>query len=278
MRAVDFIENNLSLLSSNIDFEGLVKDYIVENPLEDYQDEVEYIDEQLRELSYRMNIYGLSNLISPEDGNSILVINKDDKFNVKKYLHRFLSFKSLTGGESANADGSAELFEKISANAVKNFLGEGAKIQMVGEGRENLTEKRLIEIIEGLREKEGVFHNLPKQAKDDGVDFIVYKKIDNRDVGNIIILGQACVGKYYDRKKPIYERWKDEYITYAIKPPTTLLSIVYFLDTRKLRKVHSEFGNSIVFDRGRIMKYYNSNDEEINDRLINFVNQNISED
>jgi len=281
MEEMDIIENNISLLKTSIEFEDVIKDCLSEKFPDGEISEMDmlgYRRDKLNQLQYRFsNIYNLD-ILSPENGFSILNIDDSEDFKIKRYLHRFLSYKSLTGGEGANSDGSAELFELISANAVKNYLGNGAETIMVGEGSKALTETRLEDIVGILREKGGVFHNLPKKAKDDGVDFIVYKTFDARYVGNIIILGQACVGKHYNNKKPIRDRWKTEYITYSVKPPITLLSVVYYLDETNLRKVHSEFDNAIVFDRGRIMKYYDTTDVDLNDKIIDFVNKEISEE
>ncbi|MCK0144035.1 hypothetical protein MWU78_00045 [Arenibacter sp. F26102] len=277
---IDVIENRISLLDSIIVFEDIIDEYLSETYTDEEIQEMDILSfrkRQLDSLQYRFaELYNL-NVLSPQNGFSILQVKDNVDLNIKKYIHRFLSYKSVTGGSNANADGSAELFEDISANAVKNFLGDGSKVIMVGEGRSNLTIERLNEISNLIVEKPGVYHNLPGRAKDDGVDFIVYKPLDIRNTGNLIILGQACVGKHFEEKKVIHQRWQDEYITFAIKPPTTLLSVVYFLESDKLRSVHSEFGNSIVFDRGRILKFYDISDDLLNTRIIDFVIANIND-
>lgn len=275
MGEIDKIENKISLLDPTIDFQEVIDSYLSETLPEEEIEEIDILEfrkNQVFSLQYRFGeMYNLS-ILTPENGFSTLNVLDDDSINVKKYLHRFLIYKTITGGKEANTDGSAELFEYISANAVKNFLGKGAKVIMVGEGRDNLTEERLTSIINDLREKPGRYYNLPNRAKDDGVDFIAYKPLDGRDVGNLVVLGQACVGKYFNEKKAIHQRWEDEYITYAIKPPTTLLSVVHYLESDQLRKVHSEFRNSLVFDRARIIKYYDPSDDDLNGRIVDFVN------
>jgi hypothetical protein len=278
MGELDYFENNISLLGATIEFEELVDIFLSENyPESDIEgiDKLGFRRDKLFQLQYRFsNFYDLD-IFVPENGYSLINIIKDDIINPKKYLHRFLSYKTLTGGDNANNDGSAKLFEDISANAVKNFLGEGAKSIMVGEGRENLTFGKLDQISVDLKENKGVYNNLPPMAKDDGVDFIVYKPLDDRNVGNLLILGQACIGKNFNQKKPIKSRWRCEYINYAVKPPLTLLSIVSFVESIELRKIHSEFDDAIIFDRGRILKYFDSSDVELNERIINFVENNI---
>lgn len=280
MDEIDIIENNISLLDSSIKFDDIINNYLSENFSYNEireMDLLEFRKDKIRQLQFRFaNIYKMD-ILSPEDGYSILNVDDREGFNIKKYLHRFLSFKSLTGGAGANADGSAELFEYISANAVKNYLGKGARTIMVGEGKKALTKVRLKEIVDILNEREGRDYNLPEKAKDDGVDFIVYKPLDTRNIGNIIILGQACVGKHYNNKKPIYDRWKNEYIIYYVRPPVVLLSVVYYLNESDLRKVHSDFFNAIVFDRGRIMNFYDTSDDNLNKRIIKFVNKKINE-
>jgi hypothetical protein len=281
MNEIDIIESNISLLKTSIDFEEIIDDCLSEIFSESEISEMDllgYRRDKISQLQYRFsNIYNLD-ILTPENGFSILNIDESENYKIKKYLHRFLSYKSITGGECANSDGSARLFELISANAVKNYLGSGAETIMVGEGKEALTKERLKEITDILNERDGLTHNLPKMAKDDGVDFIVYKNLDIRNVGNIIILGQACVGRHYKNKKTIRDRWKDEYIGYSIKPPLTLLSIVYYLDESNLKRVHSDFNNSIIFDKGRIIKYYNTADVILNDEIISFVDREISDE
>lgn len=277
---IDIIENRISLLDSFIVFEEIIDEYLSETHTDEEIQEIDILSfrkRQLDSLQYRFaELYNL-NVLTAENGFSVLKVEDNQDLNIKKYIHRFLSYKSVTGGKNANVDGSAELFEDISANAVRNFLGDGSKVIMVGEGRSNLTIERLSEISKLIVEKPGVYHNLPNRAKDDGVDFIVYKPFDKRNTGNLIILGQACVGKHFEDKKVIHQRWQDEYITFAIKPPTTLLSVVYFLESDRLRAVHSEFGNSIIFDRGRILKFYDISDETLNNRIMDFVIANIND-
>lgn len=281
MDEIDIIENNISLLEPSIEFEDVINNYLSEKLSEAEISKLDLLGfrrDKISQLQYRFsNIYNLD-ILSPENGYSVLNVGDNKAFKIKKYLHRFLSFKSLTGGAGANADGSAELFELISANAVKNYLGDDSKIVMVGEGNEALTKVRLKEIVDILQEREGRDYNLPDKAKDDGVDFIVYKPLDARNVGNIIILGQACVGKHYNNKKPIQDRWKREYIIYYVNPPIALLSVVYYLNESNLRKVHSDFNNAIVFDRGRIMKNYDTSDNDLNNRIIDFVDEKINEE
>ncbi len=280
MTKIDFIESRLSILKPSISFEEIIDEYLSEQYSEEEintMDIVEFRRNTVNELNNRFSdIYNLD-ILKPENGFTILNIEDTENVKVRKYLHKFLVSKSNTGGEGASSDGSAELFEKISANAVKNYLGEGASIIMVGEGRQQLRVSVLKEITEKLNEKTGVYHDLPTRAKDDGVDFIIYKALDKRDIGNLIILGQATVGKHFNDKKPINDRWLKQYISFSVQPPTTLLSIVTYLESDKLRRVHSDFCYSIVFDRGRIIKYFDTTDENLNTEIIAFV-KNITDE
>lgn len=276
MNDINNIENRLSLFKESIAIEDLVDEYLCEESL-DYNPN-EFRASIANSIIERFtDIYNL-NIISTENGNSTFVISTDQNIKAKKYLHRFLTYKNITGGEGANSDGSVALFERISANAVRYYLGANAKIILVGECGECLTEKVLREISIELNEKSGTFDDLPVRAKDDGVDFISYKPFDNRNIGSIVILGQACVGKHAIDKKPIKDRWKVDYIKYAIRPPLTLLSVVEYLDAGKLKSVHSDFNGAIVFDRGRIMRYYDSSDSTLNADIQSWVITNITED
>ena len=279
MEVIDIIENKIHLHKSLIDFEQIVDEYLSEHDESENEDKLAFRKSKFAELFCRVSkIYCMDISLTSEDGYSIINIEDANDVNVKRYLHRFLSYKCLIGGTNAKQDGSAELFEEISANAVTNYLGLGAKSIMIGEGRKSLTKEVLEKITDELNEKYGIYCNLPDKAKDDGVDFIVYKPVDDRNIGNIIILGQACVGKHYLEKKPINKRWQGEYIKYAVGPPVTLISVVNYLEENNLRKVHSEFGDSLVFDKGRILKYFDISDDVLNRKIIKFINNIIDDE
>lgn len=275
MDEIDVIENKISILDNQIEFEEIINIFLSDKYSEDEIQEMDVLGfrkEKGSQINKRFsNIYQLD-ILTPENAYSVFNVKDGIDFNVKKHLHRFLSHKSLTGGTGSIADGSAELFEYISANAVKNYLGTGSKTIMVGEGKSRLTDVRLNEIVKELYERAGSFDNLPERAQDDGVDFIAYKPIDERNIGSTIVLGQACVGKHAEAKKEIKKRWITEYMNYYIGPPSTLLSVVYYLDETNLKRVHSEFGDAIVFDKGRIMQYYKPGDDIVLDqKIINFI-------
>ncbi len=276
MKSINEIELEISLLENEIDFNFIIDDYLHENYADD---EIEVRRLMFNELNNRFEqIYKFHNLIQPTNGYSEILVDHGEAFEAQKNLHFFLCKKEKQGGTNASSDGSAELFEKISLNAVANFLEVSREdCLIIGEGRTNLTEQALDDIVDKLKERKGHYNNLPAKAKDDGVDFIVYKPIDTRNVGNLVILGQACVGKSYTSKKPIKERWLNEYIDFPIHP-LTLLSIVNFKDKDELKKLHSEFHRAIIFDRGRILQYFDYNDMPLNEEIKNYIQSNLLDD
>lgn len=276
MTDVDALENKLSLLNDSIEFEDIVDDFLCSSGIDNTSPDEFRANAAVTIIKRFRDIYNLD-VISSENGHSTLVISTDQTTKAKKYLHRFLTYKNETGGEGASSDGSAALFERISANAVRNYLGGDAKNILVGEGGSRLTEDVLKDITTKLNEAPGVFSNLPERAQDDGVDFITYKPFDGRNTGNIVVLGQACVGRNATNKKPIKKRWKNDYIKFAVHPPLTLLSVVEYMDTEKLKAVHSEFDGAIVFDRGRIMKYFDSSDTKLNTDISDWVETHIND-
>ncbi len=168
MGEIDSIENKLFLTKDSIDFKEVVDEFLGENPPEEEIDKLEFRKAKTDALLYRFKtIYGLD-ILEPQDGCSVFNVKKEDEYLIKRCLHRFLVHKSKRGGTGASSDGSGKLFEEISANAVKNFLGENAKSILTGEAGDNLSPEFLKKITTTLQEKEGVYHNLPPQAKDDG--------------------------------------------------------------------------------------------------------------
>ncbi|MCT4599462.1 MAG: hypothetical protein N4A32_00990 [Marinifilaceae bacterium] len=277
IKVIEYIDCNLNLIRSNINFKDLVDESVsscisIENEnLDEY--DVRYREECFNAINNRFKKDYELDIFSIEDGYTKLSI-QDGEIE-KKNLHKFLVYHSFNGGENAKSNGAGSLFERISANSVKNFLGKNSKYILVGEDGRNLNKEALEDYAKELSEKFGHCNNLPTKAQDDGVDFIVYKPIDRRNVGNIIVLGQACVGKNFKRKKQIHKRWLNEYINFAITP-LCLLSTVQYLENDDLRNIHSEFGSAIIFDRLRIIKYYNIEDESLNEDICNFVENFIN--
>lgn len=286
MTIIDYIENRINLTEETIDVNSLIDDYLNEA---DYDDNTDYMnlsnnyDDVKTENNHETRLYIAEKLlyrfkeiykmdvISFDNGFTTIIVNQKSLYQNKIVVHRFLTVKSIEGGSHSNVDGSDKLFEKISALSAKSFIGYDSKIIYTGQGTGRLTQDRLSNICNEMKEPKGIFDNLPSEAKDDGVDFIIFKEIDSRNLGNIILLGQSFSGKNIKNKKVQNQRWLKEYILYHVKSIHCALFIVHYFETCSLKRAQSDFENTFVFDRGRILRYYPDTDEltsEILDYLI----------
>ena len=277
------IEYELSLFEYSINFEELLEKILAEDPdnpdnpnnPDNHNKNVSLSEKRISyfdALQYRFkDIYDLD-ILNFDNGDARLTINQEEKFTIKKYLHKFLLHFDNNGATGVQPEIS-KLFEKISMNAVKNYLGKNSKGLLTPC---KLNKHSLECIAKTLSEQFGTINNLPPHTKDAGVDFIVYKPIDTRKKGNVVILGQATLGRHFHKKKSInITKWQ-EFIPFAITP-IRCLSIVEYLTSEKLKSEQNEFEKAIVFDRGRLIKYYHPDeDKTLNDEITKFITNSIN--
>lgn len=171
------------------------------------------------------------------------------------------------------------LFELIAAEAARCYLGNLAKSFRTGWPSHNDNERptTLKAMLEKLSELCGEFKwqpraELPRDSdphapKDEGMDFVVWKPIDQRQ-GQLFLLGQcACgddwVNKLNDLDKKRLERWLNP-ITYvefvrAFAVPHHIPGHIIFAD------VCSQAG--LTFDRARLTMIAESNADQFREKF-----------
>lgn len=255
-KEIEWLE--LNLLKN---YEPLSKSTIISQiPQPDYTDDMdgiieESVDSWISELMFRNNNFPTP--IYELKGNTI-----HPKFAWADYPEYFLCLYFSYAGASNDADGT-KLFERISAVAIKNFIG-GDIFTFGFPSTKNLNDF-LDEIVPVCNETRGV--RASNDYKDDGVDVLCYKKFNDNKSSNLYILLQCAAGINWRSKKAIHiERW----ITYILWSPRNILtsiSTTEHVSDRQWTKSASDYG--ILLDRNRILNwYYKSIDNKLRQEVL----------
>lgn len=209
------------------------------------------IKDVTQELNRRLALYHnfMPYKVEKDKVESLLTDKKDN-------LHYFYClYFSVKGGTSDT--GHTNVFEMITDSSLKNYFGtDYSYITSIGQNSENL-KKAIDKIKNALLEKKGSYDDIGVQAKDGGIDIITYKPVDNR--GNqVVCLTDATVGKNWKREKKVISklRYWEDYIHFKLTP-LTCLSIVHIVSDSEFYSASRD--NGLLFDRARIMRYYQSN-------------------
>ena len=237
-REIDWLELNLLRTGEGISkslITTLANDYFDESDLE------REVDGWLRELEHRNSLY--SKPFYKVENNKIIPLVTWQEIP-EYYLCVYYSFF----GASDNTNGT-KLFEKISAQSLKNFIDGIVYTLGFPEGK-GLNDY-LDEFVGLCFEKRGILAN--SDYKDDGVDVIGLKLFNDNRGANIYVLLQCAAGVHWKQKDPInIGRW-NKYILWYQECIVSSISTVNYVDKRSWEKQSSKFG--MLIDRVRI---YNS--------------------
>lgn len=119
---------------------------------------------------------------------------------------------SLTKGKYV---GFVREFERVSAVIVREFLGKNAESLHVGKPRDHAVGKTFYEGMQTAAKQSGEFvwqpdeglAQVPPTSGDEGVDFIVWRRLDKVRVGSLFLLGQCACGDDWVTK------WEDLSLT-----------------------------------------------------------------
>lgn len=203
--------------------------------------EEEEIDSWLNELKNRS--YSYSNPFYEVQRNRISPLLTWEQIP-EYYLCVYYSFFG-----AADASNGTKLFEKISAQALKNFID--GEVYALGFPEGKGLNSYLDEIAKLCNEQRGMPAN--GSYKDDGVDVVGYKLFADNRSANLYVLLQCAAGIHWKTKKKIeLNRWTN-YIIWFPENIISSISTVDYVTTKEWEKQASSFG--LLLDRVRI---YNS--------------------
>jgi hypothetical protein len=168
---------------------------------------------------------------------------------------------------AANSPVGTKLFENISAQALKNFIG--GEVYALGFPAGKGLNSYLDEISKLCFESRG--RRSDGTYKDDGVDVIGYKLFGDNRSSNIYVLLQCAAGIHWKQKKKIETgRWT-KYIYWYDENIISSISTVDYVSKEDWEKQASSFG--LLFDRTRIYNSLYSKPvlNELRDSVLNWV-------
>jgi hypothetical protein len=255
-REIEWLE--LNLLKSN---RNLSKSTICSLSGEDET----IVDEWINILNSRINlykqpIYSIS--------NNIITPNYSWDEIPEYFLCLYYSFNGAN-----DYSGGTGLFEKISAQALKNFLNGDVFILGFPASK---SFNEYLDDIGNLCYEDRI---LPAHYsyKDDGVDVVGYKSFDDKRSSNLYVLLQCAAGKHWTAKKAIVmNRWL-KYFKWYSDNLIQSISTVDFVENEKWEKNSSSFG--MLIDRLRIYNFlYEKNvDPILRQEVIDWCNDKMTQ-
>jgi hypothetical protein len=204
----------------------------------------EDIDSVIGEMVRRKNLYGDSAPFET-DGRSI---KPKIKWKDKPELIMCLIFSLFGVEKKKGKDDGTKLFERLSREAVKSYLGGEAEV--IGFPNE----KKLKEQIDCLSKRmfEQVGPRCPKpKDKDKGVDIIAWKPHGDNRSNQIILLLQCGAGFNHSQKKGISITAWCEFVNWSAKPIQGIM-IPKIASDEEWIEIRDDY--TLIFDRVRIYK------------------------
>lgn len=255
-REIDWLELNL-LRTGEAMSKSLISSLADGIPEED-------IDSWIRELEFRNSLYTKPYFII--NNNKITPLQA--WYEIPEYY--LCVYYSYFGAGDASI--GTKLFERISAQSLKNFIG--GEVYSLGFPEGKGLNSYLDDFVKLCFETRGMLANT--DYKDDGVDVIGFKLFQDMRSANLYILLQCAAGSHWRTKKKIeLSRWTNYIIWY---PECIISSIatVDYVSQKDWDKQTSSFG--MLIDRVRIYNalYQNNIDKGLREEVLDWANLTIN--
>lgn len=217
------------------------------------------------EMNKRMTLYGIHPpfITEPDEITPNLVWEDNPEYLMCLIL-------ALTGNPS-NPTPAGKLFERISKDAIKNYLNGEA---VVFGHPSQYTVSQLCELT-----NEGFKRELPANYNDRGLDVLAWKPFgDNR--GNQIIIMMQCAGGANWTSKTgdvVLRAWTEKYITFGCFPTRGFSTAVTISEKEIFEEV--SFETNLLFDRPRLIKNLIGQpvEGELRNEILDWCNHRLAE-
>ena len=253
---------------------------IADNDYTDGVDEEEDIDigveEAFSEIENRIRYTNNRYPFSLDSTGSILTIRNDDEKTYWLYVYLLLATRlNMQSARSfAEIDGTF-LFEELSAEIAKNYLGERAESLIFGtsSGSSDFSDK-IDELCGFLKEGCGFRSRTPNPttAKDGKLDIVVLKHFYDERAGKLIGFGQCKTGTNWRDKltqlhpQTFCSKWLQDMPAFF---PIRLFFLCEALSNKYWYEDSSDSG--ILFDRCRCMDFSENISDELSTKIVQWT-------
>jgi hypothetical protein len=224
----------------------------------------EFIDDVWQELTSRESLYGNE---PPYQVDNREIISKIEWINLPEYL---VCVILSIDGAAENSCATGKLFEKISCEAVKSYIGGDAIIY-------GFPQKQTLEEIANIL-NERFNYNPTSNFKDRGVDIIAWKSFDDSRKSQMVGLFQCAAG--YNWKKKLLEvpidAWRS-YISWSSTLPFKGFVTPVVIDEEVFHE--TTLAGGLMIDRPRLYRYIKSAstiNQPLKAELITWCNEKIT--
>lgn len=224
----------------------------------------EFIDDVWQELTSRESLYGNE---PPYQVDSREIISKIDWQNFPEYL---VCVILSIDGAAENSCATGKLFERISCEAVKSYIGGDAIIYGFPQ------KQTLEEVATVLNERFN--HNPATNFKDRGVDIIAWKSFGDNRKSQIVGLFQCAAGFNWQRKLldipmrawTTYINWSDTLPFKGFVTPVIIDDSIFY---------ETVLAGGLMIDRPRLYRYIQNattSNQLLKAELITWCNEKIT--
>lgn len=224
----------------------------------------EFIDDVWQELTSRESLYGSE---PPYQVDSREIISKIDWQSLPEYL---VCVILSIDGAAENSCVTGKLFEKISCEAVKSYIGGDAIIY-------GFPQKQTLEEIANIL-NERFNYNPTSNFKDRGVDIIAWKSFDDNRKSQMVGLFQCAAG--FNWKKKLLEvpidAWRG-YISWSSTLPFKGFVTPVVIDEEVFHE--TTLSGGLMIDRPRLYRYIKNAsvaNQTLKTELVTWCNEKIT--
>jgi hypothetical protein len=199
--------------------------------------------------------------------NETLLLKQNLSIKNKLYLSLLISSK-LDIFNSFKSDLSTD-FEKISYTVLKEFLPVKAVVKEFGkntqyQGNAISKIKQLANDLDLQVEDYELSQVSERNTQERGLDIIGWLPFADKCGNKVIFLCQCACGKEYESKQHDTRRFENYLRFYKTKPQHTLFIPYSLINVQERKFYHSDYieQDYLVFERKRILEYYNDNSIE----------------
>ena len=222
--------------------------------------QLEYIDDWFQYLEYRAEAFDSAYPFQLRSNSNLLEVKRDLNDHNRLYVYLLMASSLRYYGKPEEKIITSS-FESISAEALKQYIGDKAEIHVFGANSSSRytgdIDSKIEELAKDICEVARISKNnkRKKRSGDAGLDIVGWIPMDDTNPGRLLIFGQCACGKKWEDKQSSssYQRWS-RLIDLSLEPVNTIFTPYCFRDASGNWFEPQDIHMSLMIDRLRIMK------------------------